>query len=161
MSQPSEDEKWVPKAEAAKILGVSIRQIEHRAQKGEIRKRKLPKQAWEKIGRVLYADADLQAILSGDASEQAAALRTPPPARVPQAPPVLALPAALIDALRERREPAPRPWLTLKEAEAWSGLPAAFLLAQARRGAPYAVNVGQGSREFWRFNRDGLNAIGV
>jgi hypothetical protein len=54
--------------------------------------------------------------------------------------------------------PAPvvRPWLTLREADAYSGLPAPYLLAQARAGAPFARNVGQGTRPRWRFNRDAL-----
>ena len=50
----------------------------------------------------------------------------------------------------------PKPWLTLSEAEAYSGLPRAWLIAQARSGALRAVNVGQGTKEFWRFNREGL-----
>ena len=52
--------------------------------------------------------------------------------------------------------PQPKPWLTLSEAEAYSGLPRAWLIAQARAGALRAVNVGHGAREFWRFNREGL-----
>ena len=50
----------------------------------------------------------------------------------------------------------PKPWLTLDEAAEYSGLPRAWLIAQARSGALRAVNVGQGTKEFWRFNREGL-----
>jgi excisionase family DNA binding protein len=50
----------------------------------------------------------------------------------------------------------PKPWLTLDEAAEYSGLPRAWLLVQARSGALRAVNVGQGSRERWRFNREAL-----
>jgi hypothetical protein len=49
-----------------------------------------------------------------------------------------------------------KPWLTLDEAAEYSGLPRAWLIAQARAGALRAVNVGQGTKEFWRFNREGL-----
>jgi hypothetical protein len=51
-----------------------------------------------------------------------------------------------------------RPWLTLAEASEWSGLPAAWLLAQARAGAPFALNVAHGSKAHWRFNREALAA---
>jgi hypothetical protein len=61
-----------------------------------------------------------------------------------------------------------RPWLTLAEAADYSGLPAGWLLAQAREGkcgsiadpprpgVIRAINVGTGSKEFWRFHRASL-----
>lgn len=52
--------------------------------------------------------------------------------------------------------PRVKPWLSLGEASAWSGLPSAWLLAQARAGKIRAVQVGTGTREFWRFSREGL-----
>ena len=52
--------------------------------------------------------------------------------------------------------PQPKPWLGLAEAAEYSGLPRAWLIAQARSGALRAVNVGQGTRERWRFNREAL-----
>lgn len=76
----------------------------------------------------------------------------------------------IADALRPA-EPA-KPWLTLAEAAEFSGLPASWLLARARLGSHpesaadkmyadpagcvVAVNVGTGTREFWRFNRAAL-----
>lgn len=50
----------------------------------------------------------------------------------------------------------PKPWLTTAEAVEYSGLPKAWLLEQARKGKIRAVNVGSGSRERWRFNREAL-----
>jgi hypothetical protein len=52
-----------------------------------------------------------------------------------------------------------KPWLTLAEAAEWSGLPAAWLVAQARAGAAFAVNVGRGSKAHWRFNREMLGKV--
>lgn len=60
-----------------------------------------------------------------------------------------------------------RPWLTLKEAAEYSGLPEAWLLGQARNPLPSegivdAVRVGgQGTPGgVWRFRRDALNGSG-
>lgn len=53
--------------------------------------------------------------------------------------------------------PQPKPWLGLAEASEYSGLPRAWLIAQARAGALRAVNVAaNGTRERWRFNREAL-----
>lgn len=49
-----------------------------------------------------------------------------------------------------------KPWLTTAEAAEYSGLPAAYLLTQARSGAIRAINVGTGKKEFWRFSRRAL-----
>jgi hypothetical protein len=158
---PAEDvdpSQWVPKLEAAKIINLSVRQVEHLAAKGELRKRTLPKALSERAARVAYYRPDLEDILSGNRKNPAVPFA---PAAAPPAG-VLALPAALIDALRERRElpaPAPRPWLTLTEAVEYSGLPASWLLAQARRGVPWALNVGQGIKAHWRFNRNAFETF--
>lgn len=52
-----------------------------------------------------------------------------------------------------------RPWLTLPEAAEVSGLPAGWLLAQAKAGAGFALNVAAGARAHWRFNRAALREI--
>lgn len=71
--------------------------------------------------------------------------------------------AALRDGLRP--ESAPKPWLTLAEAAEYSGLPAAYLLNQAKASL-YAdvtadhgiavINVGSDKQHRWRFRRDSL-----
>jgi hypothetical protein len=65
---------------------------------------------------------------------------------------------------------ATRPWLTLDEASAFSGLPKSFLLATARdpqSGAGdyvatcvVALNVGSEKRVSWRFSRAALEGAG-
>jgi hypothetical protein len=55
----------------------------------------------------------------------------------------------------------PKSWLTLDEAAEASGLPKAWLLAQARLGEAsakcvMAINVGSERRVLWRFNREAL-----
>jgi hypothetical protein len=61
--------------------------------------------------------------------------------------------------------PTPKPWLTLKEAAEFSGLPQSFLLEMALSGvdalrpgggAVIAVNVGTLKQARWRFNREAL-----
>lgn len=55
--------------------------------------------------------------------------------------------------------PAPflMPHVSLAEAVKYSGLPAAFLISEARAGRIRAVNVGKGTKEFWRFAKAELN----
>ena len=65
--------------------------------------------------------------------------------------------AALLKAMFAAASAAvPKPWLTTAEAVEYSGLPKAWLLEQARKGNIPAINVGSGSRERWRFNREAL-----
>lgn len=69
---------------------------------------------------------------------------------------------ALRDGLRGEspRGDEPKPWLTLDEAAAWSGLPKSWLLAQARADSLMSsvviINVGTRERPRWRFNREAL-----
>lgn len=55
--------------------------------------------------------------------------------------------------------PVLKPWLTLKEAADYSGLPKRWLLKQARAGIYLehgSLNVGTEKNPEWRFNRDAL-----
>lgn len=153
---------WTQKEDAAKLLGVSIRQLENLAALGRISKMRLPRQVNERSARVLYSIEDIDAIKAGkprlpDPAEAA-------PAAVPEraivkngADPFAGLAAHLAAIARAFPPPtAERPWLTLAEAAEWSGLPAAWLLAQARAGADFATNVGTGKKARWRFNRASL-----
>jgi hypothetical protein len=47
-------------------------------------------------------------------------------------------------------------WLTLDAAAEASGLPKSYLLAQAKLGAPYALNVGSAERPRWRFRTESM-----
>jgi excisionase family DNA binding protein len=230
---------WVGKEEAAKLLKVSVRQIERRAHQGAIERKHLPKAANEKSARVVFSRADIEALLRGEEpaaedlgmtraeilegvteltkrevieylgkskrtvetmiaqgrlpaqyfngpnGKQAAFARadverlkgeieTPmvrPAARLEAAvetakslaPLAEAIAAALRTAL-QADVPKPRAWLTLDEAVEYSGLPKSYLLALARGGGDathrkpdFAVNVGTGTKEFWRFNREALS----
>jgi excisionase family DNA binding protein len=71
--------------------------------------------------------------------------------------------AAFKAAIRETPK-EPKPWLTLKEAAEYSGLPAAWLLKNARmsglgidNGVVVAMDVGSGKRAVWRFSRNALS----
>lgn len=58
-------EEWIPKAAAAKLLGVSLRQIERREKEGFIEKRTLDRLPTESTGRVVYSRTDLVALKAG------------------------------------------------------------------------------------------------
>ena len=68
--------------------------------------------------------------------------------------------AQLAAAIRTAQPPALPPTLTphmsLSEAVEYSGLPAAFLVAEARAGRIRAVNVGTKEKEFWRFAKEAV-----
>jgi hypothetical protein len=67
---------------------------------------------------------------------------------------------ALAGRLRQIAEASQvRAWLTLKEAEAYSGLPARYLKRKAEDGWIYATDVSTPgtTRRIWRFNREGLS----
>ena len=158
-----DDKQWLGKLEAAKLLGVSVRQLELKTAQGKVQKRTLPKLPSERSARVVYFREDLDAIRAGrpnhhgeNGHETANGASTL--ARKPFAPSGDAL--ALLTAALARIAPAApvvRPWLTLAEAVEYSGLPAAYLVASARKGTFRAINVGTGAREFWRFSREGLS----
>lgn len=91
-------------------------------------------------------------------SRNSALVVTPPDFTVagPRVPAPSALHHFLADVLKAYPAAQPKPWLTLAEAVEYSGLPASWLLAQARERKLRAVNVGTGKRDFWRFNREAL-----
>lgn len=151
---------WMPKKEAAEFLGVSLNQLTVRVREGYIEKRS------EKTGPV-FSVADMVALKSGKPIRvNSASSPSPQPqveamaqAIVAHSPdPFAGLAAHLAKLAAAYPSPAPelKPWLTLDEAARYSGLPARFLVDRARSGGLRAVNVGPGSREFWRFHREGL-----
>jgi hypothetical protein len=68
--------------------------------------------------------------------------------------------ARLLQSIVRAREEPPKPWLTLDEAVAFSGLTRAWLLREARDGLGSVVarDMGKHSRGGrWRFHREGLS----
>lgn len=175
--------EWIPKSEAARLLGVGMRQIERREQNGLIEKRTMPRLPTESTGRVLYSRADVAALKAGTPNMHArpVAENRQNSQNGSNGPTELArIPAGRARAALERGQdvsanaiaghllsviaakyaapPAPKPWLTLDEAYEYSGLPKNYLLAEARAGRPFALNVGDNARPRWRFNREALGA---
>jgi hypothetical protein len=135
---------WISKDAAAKLLGVSVRQVENRAARGEIEKRTLPKLASERAARVEYSRRDVDAIRAGGgrppalaaangAPLNASAVTVRPPALPAGSNPFAGF-AAQLAALAGAFPPAGKPWLSLKEASEYSGLPARWLREAARAG---------------------------
>ena len=157
--QTVDNDAWLAKAEAAALIGVSVRQLELKTAQGQIRKETLPKKPNERAARVVYSREDLDAIRAGKPNrygektsngvEKQEVTRAAPDA-------VAALAAALARAFPTQpvQKPVKR-WLGLKEAAAYTGLPARWLREAAREGRLRAQNVGQ-KRERWMFPRDGL-----
>jgi hypothetical protein len=163
---------WLPKAEAAELLGVSLRQLERRHSEGVVAKRVLPKAKGETASRVVYSRADIEALKAGAprlpsqdgwpllfGERRIAPTDGPQAANLqPSSANMVAGLAQVLESLRttQAASAVSRPWLTLEEASGYSGLPATFLLRQARAGVPWAVNVGSDKSVRWRFNRDAL-----
>jgi hypothetical protein len=173
-AKPALDE-WLPKEAAAKLLGVKLRSLEKRASQGYVEKQVQPRHPSERAARVLYSRADILALKSGtpnvharevvenrtsdskDHSEvrpasTALAVRNGP--RDPDHRGIVADLALILSRHPEYAQPAtlPGPFVSLAEAVKLSGMPESWLVAQARSGVPWAVNVGTGKREFWRFS---------
>jgi hypothetical protein len=158
-----DDNAWLGKAEAAALLGVSVRQLELKTAQGLVRKETLPKKPSDRAARVVYWREDLDAIRAGKPNRggetKPAESETKALAReMPTSPdPVAALVAALARAFPAPAPPAQKakPWLSLKDASDYSGLPARYLVQAAREGKMRAQNVGL-KRDRWMFPREGL-----
>jgi hypothetical protein len=183
-AKPAPDAEWLTKRDAARFLGISNRQLERRAYEGYIAKRFLPRKPTDRSQTVEYKREDLVALKAG-APNMSAVVRKEPKAKVlpkpnaaytePAQPAASAALAVVHDAPRNgdpwdalaaklaglaaafpTAAPA-KPWLTLDEAVAWSGLSRAYLLRRAREGWAAAVDQSAGAaRQQWRFNREGL-----
>jgi hypothetical protein len=178
MTPEPDDALWLTKRDAATFLGVSTKQVERREAAGQLRKRTLPRAPGETSARVVYSRADLLALKAGAPNEYgtplAAIMQGAPAqtARVSQNE-THALATSRVDSFAAalfahfeagRLSAAPsvvRPWLTLDEAAAWSGLSRGYLLRRAREGAPFALDQSDGgTRAAWRFSRAGLEGAG-
>lgn len=168
---------WLSKSEAAAFLGVSPRQIERREAQGYLTKRLAERRMGESVARAEYSRADCEALKAEKPNiyarevlpELVVSQKSDIPANgagkalaVVTAPGLVGAPAHVaafwqsLYAAATATPPEPKPWLTLAEAVEYSGLPAAYLVAAARKGTFRSINVGTGAREFWRFNREGL-----
>lgn len=154
------------------MLGVSQRSLERRAANGYIGRKVGARDPHSPSAPVFYSRGDIAALLAGtpnrhavvqvkpqkavsnDAGESTALAVRPNDALDPFA--GLAAHLARLAAAFPAPAPLPKPWLTLAEAVEYSGLPVWFLVDRARSGGIRAVNVGHGTREYWRFHREGL-----
>lgn len=174
---------WITGDEAAGILKVKRRQIQKRAEQGFIEKKYLPKRPNERQGRVLYARADVDALLAGAPNhmEEAVAIAQFPEgpsgdgtkdlARIRAATPVRAAHRIIEDMLGEHAalarlvHPPPDAWqryatkafLTLDEAIEYFGLPRPEMERLLREGLVYSF--GRGPKT-WRIQRAALDAYG-
>lgn len=168
------------KAEAAEFIGVSPRTVSRLLAEGKLSAYYVKGDSGQREIRISRSDAER----AKAEIETPALLAVPAPAEqaLAKAAPALnelgaSLSASLggaLERIADALRPAepPKPWLTLAEAAEFSGLPASWLLARARLGSHpesaadkmyadpagcvVAVNVGTGTREFWRFNRAAL-----
>jgi hypothetical protein len=167
--------EWLSKADAAAFLRVSSRQIERRAAQGYVEARRLPRRPTERSERVVYSRVDLEAIRDGKPNQHGipddSVDNSAKPTGAVEISPVQPAKAAalahtappgawetLAGAFAARFAPAAPvpPWLTLREAAEYSGLPASWLEREARAGNAFALNVGSAKRASWRFSRNAL-----
>lgn len=170
---------WLSKQDAARLVGISIRQLERRESQGYIRKHVLPRRAQQKTAPVVYLREDCEALKEGraqsygetvrssrakTAGEPLATLPAPdeasvPTALAPRAPQAAAnanwdaFCRAVATAIAPREEP--KPYLTIREAAEYSGLPVAYLRRMAPNGGFGAVDVASegATKRAWRFRR--------
>ena len=166
---------WPTHTEAAQRLGTNERTIHRWIASGRLKRAYRPATGRKPIVVVDPADVEQirkerlpPVVLTGDPdgsmqhvrmvseSGPAAVERRPSDQRGADGDPFAGLAAHLARLAAAFPTAQPKPWLTLDEAAEYSGLPRAWLIAQARSGALRAVNVGQGRKEFWRFNREAL-----
>lgn len=165
--------RWVPKIEAAELVGLSVRQLERLAQRGYVQV-ETHARARGRGKMAVYNRRDLDAYNAGapniyavpvaeklpvsnePAAGTALVKATKPTA--PAAPDFLPAMAFMVDQLAAGR-PVERPWLTLPEAVSYSGLPEAYLRRAARSGASFVLNVGSNVAPRWRFSREGLGRV--
>jgi hypothetical protein len=166
-------ETWIPKARAAELLGLSVREVERMAQNGRIQKRYDKPGPGRRYGCVLYREADVLAIEeerevgihnSGGAQAKQNLLTLLPASQVGPRAVEAQVDAwgALTAHLAKLSAAFPTPtnrkaWLTLEEAAEHSGLPVAKLTELVSSEVVYAI--GRGPKT-WRIQRASLDAFG-
>jgi hypothetical protein len=167
---------WVPKKEAAELLGCSVRWLERIAARGHLRV-ETHARARGRGRMAVYAKADLDAWLAGEPNSHAVEVAPAPaagsnaadtvalapngagksaPGMGPGVAQGVALALGAIAAQKPAAAPPVKPWLTLREAAEYSGLPVTYLVRQAKNGADFVRNVGTEAGPRYRFNRDAL-----
>jgi excisionase family DNA binding protein len=161
-------ENWLPKLEAAKFLGVSIRELERKSGAGRIRTRKV-RLAGEKSDRVVYHPVDLATVKRE--RETNVVMRQEPGTRALAVPAGLAIEAqmapvraqseiaaALVQTLHQLTPPRiTKFWLTVQEAADYSGLPPAQIEELVRDR--HVLALGRGPKT-WRVQRSSLDDFG-
>jgi hypothetical protein len=174
MAAPTQtNDEWITKEEAAKMLGVSTRQIERLAARGLIQRRYIKPGKGNRYGQtqvqgaaVLTMTKERQAAMRGDSGDGSTRVAVAPAARSQtalatnaQADFFTGLAAHLAKLSAAFPPPAKNPWLTLDEAAEFSGLTKAWLLEQAASVVPMLAirDMGKHARGGrWRFFRGDL-----
>lgn len=172
---PQTDVNWVTKREAARLLGVTERQIDRHRDAGRVRFERRPRQPHESQAPVFYRLDDLEAIQRGEPRYWPVVEKTQPngaardagapqsetsSASSPAVLPKAAAPPEWLMRIFGAASPAPPPfWLDLRAAAKYSGLTEGFL----RRIAPVLEQRGDvidvspsPARHSWRFLRAAL-----
>jgi hypothetical protein len=150
-AKTEENEIWISKEEAAKILNVKPRQIQNRTAEGYIRKSFLPRRPDESNPRAVYSKSDVLALKAGKPNQYAVEVE---PAKEDDFPAPTGNGSADLERIRAwpqtggqldfqpRPGPRqPRAWLTLPEAEEHSGLPEATILTLCKAGYVRAIDL--------------------
>jgi hypothetical protein len=151
MAAPStKDAQWLPKAEAARFLNVSTRQIERYAEAGRLRSQ-LMRLEGDRTDRNIYALEDLERVKEQRDSPRAELAPWP---KTPETPAIAALTAIL---QQTAKPPVTKAWLTLDDASHYSGLPAPEIARLVRKQKVYAIGRGAVT---WRIQRESLDRWG-
>lgn len=141
MKQATQTQSYVSKEIAAQRLGLSIRRVLELSDQGQITRSKLMN---HETGRrqVALLESDVDRLYT---QRQGVAVLPPQSATENKAPAT----AALLS----------QPWITLEDAETYTGLPASFLQSLIDEGTLPACNVGVRPGGRWRVKKGDLDAI--
>ena len=146
-------DEYVSKDVAAKMLGLGIRRIMDISSKGERLPRYRREDPATRRETVMFLAADVEKLKAEWTPKPAAAVPVP----------VRSEAAAVGQHFRQASVslpiPVARPWLTLAEAQEYSGLPAAILLKLIESGKLRALDVGVRPGGRYRVRRAGLDGF--
>ena len=166
MSEIQQTETYISKDHASRMLGLSGRRTADYAQRGIIERRF---EVDNRIGRkvALFKQSDVMRLaaelkagaarpglpVASEARLLAASLGAPPENQRAE---VIDGARRLLSGSAPAAPPEPRPWLSLSEAAAASGLPPRYLMRQIKAGELTAAYVGSRAGLGWRINRADL-----
>jgi len=165
----TQHDEWIDSEKACKILGLKLRAFQRKVQSGFVRRQILPPSADHNRQQALYSLEDVMNLKeSKDNGASFAVAHTSAPLAAIAPTTAIALRdlqqtalQALARSVQQETKPPDKPWLTLKEAADYSGLPEHWLRRRCKESAlgfekPLGINVASLKRPKWMIKRTDL-----